>query len=95
MAVLGQFTSAFTFTGSNIGMDANAANERQKLFESAPAWARVLRPAIIAHHRLRRLGAGMYRQAPFSYDIYSQQGPAQRRSFSVARPTFKWPKDEV
>ena len=94
MAVLGQFTSAFTFTGSNIGMDTNAFRERRKLFESAPAWARALRPALIAHHRLRRLAGGTYRQAPFSYEIYSQQDPARRRNFRVARPTFRWPKED-
>ena len=94
MALLGQFTSAFAFTGANIGMDTNASRERQRLFESAPAWARALRPALVAHHRLRRLVAGMYRQAPFSYEVYSQQDPTRRRSFSVVRPTFRWPKED-
>jgi glycosyltransferase involved in cell wall biosynthesis len=95
MAALGQFTSAFTFTGSNIGMGIKASRERQELLESAPAWARALRPAIIAHHRLRRLGAGMYRQRPFAYRIYTLKNPSQRSTFNVSRPTFRWPREEA
>ncbi len=95
MAALGRFTSAFAFTGANMSVGANAVRERKELIESAPAWARALRPVIIAHHRLRRLAAGMYRQPPFSYDLYTQQTPVQRRRFDVATPAFRWPEEEA
>jgi glycosyltransferase involved in cell wall biosynthesis len=95
MAVLGQFTSAFTFTGANIGAGESASRERWELFRSAPAWARAMRPAIILQHRLRRLAAGMYRQAPFSYELYTLASPLRRRVFAVSNPTYRWPKAET
>jgi hypothetical protein len=93
-ASLGQFTSAFTFTGANMFAGANATRERNELIASAPGWARVLRPAIIARHRLRRLLGGIYHQAPFSYDVYTLENPAQRRREEVIKPRFAWPKVE-
>jgi len=92
MATLGRFTSAFTVTGENMSVGANATRERQELFGRAPVWARALRPAFVVHHRLRRLAGGMYRQRAFSYDLYTSREPAHRLEFAVANPTYKWPQ---
>ena len=91
MAALGKFTSAFTCTGVNMSAGENARRERRELFQSAPAWARVLKPCFILHHRLRRLFGGMYAQKPFSYDIFTSASPDQRQQQEVKHPTFRAP----
>lgn len=90
MAVLGQFTSVFAMTGENMSSKPNAIRERQALQASAPIAARMLKPAIVLHHRLRRLAGGVYRQGPFSYDVYTHRSPDQRVAFQVTRPSFRW-----
>jgi hypothetical protein len=59
------------------------------LFQSAPFWARQLRPLFILQHRLRRWRGGMYRQAPFAYEIFTLASPEHRQRFGVPRPTFQ------
>jgi hypothetical protein len=46
-AVLPRFLSVFTETGTNLGLDANAARERQAFHATAPAWARWLSPGAL------------------------------------------------
>jgi len=91
MAVLNRFTSVFTFTGANMSASANATRERNELYRSAPWHARVLKPAIVAQHRLRRLSNGMYSQSPFEYHLYTKQSPLARRTEKVESPNFRWP----
>jgi glycosyltransferase involved in cell wall biosynthesis len=90
MAVLRRFTSAFTDTGANMNLSANALREKKEMFDSAPKWARRLAPIFVARHRARRLLGGIYRQAPFDYAIYTEDSPEKRKAFHVARPTFLW-----
>jgi len=90
MAVLPQFTSCFTITGQNLSADVRAGSEMQRLMSTAPGWARRARPAILLHHRLRRWLAGVYRQDPFNYAIYTLRNSARRVSFDVPRPTGRW-----
>ncbi|MDB6123738.1 MAG: hypothetical protein JWQ71_2731 [Pedosphaera sp.] len=90
MAVMRQFTSAFTMTGVNMSTRPNARREAAELFNSAPLWARKMRPMLIWQHRLRRLLGGIYQQKPFSYAIYSQASPQQRLVHKVDQPKFKW-----
>ena len=90
MAVLREFTSAFTVTGENMMTKPNAVRERRELEASAPFAARALKPLIVSHHRLRRLAGGIYSQRPFSYGIYTKQSPAARQVFDVLHPRFRW-----
>lgn len=90
MAVLRRFTSVFTMTGANMSARENARREASELFQSAPAWARRLKPLIVGHHRLRRFMGGIYFQKPFSYAIYTRQSPGQRAAHQVAHPRFRW-----
>jgi len=90
MAVLPEFTSVFALTGSNMSVGANARKEALELRRSAPWWAQKLRLGIILHHRLRRWAGGMYRQKPFSYEIYTLNSPNDRVRFAVTRPNFRW-----
>jgi len=90
IGVLRRFVSAFTDTGANMNLSANAQRERKKMRDAAPGWARALAPALVAQHRLRRWLGGVYRQGPIDYAIYTRKSPKQRESFHVGRPTFLW-----
>jgi glycosyltransferase involved in cell wall biosynthesis len=90
MALLGDYTSAFTMTGRNIGFTETARREHQRFYGSAPTWARLLRRPIILQHWLRRFLNGAYRQKPFAYSIYTKRNPALRTEFHVGQPTFRW-----
>jgi glycosyltransferase involved in cell wall biosynthesis len=92
MAVLGQFTSAFTCTGANMSVGENARRENRELRRSAPWWAQQLRPLFILQHRLRRLAGGMYRQTPFTYEIFTQASPNRRQRFEASHPGFQPPR---
>jgi hypothetical protein len=92
MAALGQFTSAFTYTGVNMSVGPNAIRERRELFQSAPFWARQFKPLFIVQHRLRRWAGGMYRQAPFAYEIFTRTNADRRQRFEVSRPIFRAPR---
>jgi hypothetical protein len=86
MAALGQFTSVFTQTGTNMSAGGNARREERALLETAPGWVRTLKPWWILHHRCRRLLGGMYSQAPFRFELYTQEGPVRRVVREVERP---------
>lgn len=90
MAVLAEFTSAFTETGNNMNLGANALREKQEYLAAAPPWAKLLRLLILVHFRLRRLMAGHYRCHPHNYAIYTLDSPDRRRTFHVTNPTFRW-----
>ena len=89
MAALGRFTSTFTRTGRNMSTGENARRENRALRQTAPAWARCLRPLLILQHRLRRYAGGMYSQEPFSYEIYTLASDARRQAWTVEAPRFR------
>jgi hypothetical protein len=89
-AVLPEFLSVFTETGTNLGLDGNTIRERRAFHATAPAWARGLSLLALVHFRLRRWAAGHYRCRPHDYAIYTQAQPHQRTTFHVAGPTFRW-----
>ena len=90
MAALPEITSAFVETGENLGFNPTGIAERIAFRKRAPLWAQYSAPLIAAHHRLRRLLGGVYRQIPFEYSIFTQASPSQRQIFSVPRPTTIW-----
>lgn len=89
-AVLPEFLSIFTETGTNMNLGANALRERKAFHATAPRWLRWLAPLTLLHFRLRRWQAGHYRCRPHDYAIYTQDSPEKRRVFRVARPSFRW-----
>lgn len=89
-AVLPEFLSVFTETGTNMNLGPNASCERRAFHATAPAWARCLSPLALIHFRLRRWRAGHYRCLPHDYAIYTHDHPQQRKTFNVAKPTFRW-----
>jgi len=89
MSALNLFTSVFTCTGANLGIGPDARRENRLLFETAPFWARNLKPLTIVLHRLRRVLHGSYLQKPFDYSLYTQQSPSARIHHHVSHPTFR------
>jgi glycosyltransferase involved in cell wall biosynthesis len=89
MRTLGEFTSAFTQTGTNLGISSMAAEEAQRLRLTAPVWARLARPGFIFHHRFRRLFGGMYRKHGLAYQIYTFGNPILREQFVVDTPVVR------
>lgn len=89
MAALDEFTSVFTQTGDNLSRDARAAAEQARLAATAPRWVRLARPWWIVQHRLARWRAGAYRQAPFAFELFTLESPAQRVRRRVGRPAFR------
>jgi len=89
LATLGTFTSVFTQTGVNMSAGPNAYRENKRLCDTAPAWARRSKPLLVLHHRLRRWLGGMYRQKPFTFEIYTTTNPERRTARSVARPVAR------
>jgi hypothetical protein len=69
----------------------NARRENRELFQSAPYWARQLKPLFTVQHRLRRLLGGMYSQPPFAYEIFTLASPDRRQRYDVSHPTFRPP----
>ena len=90
MGLLHQFTSVFTDMDANMSLAPNAQQEKQRLRQDAPALAQRFAPAIVVHHRLRRLLGGVYFQKPFDYSIYSKTSPQARVTHRVPKPTAIW-----
>jgi len=90
MAVMRQYLSAFTDSGTNLAMTADGLRDHRKLQMTAPPWVRMLAPLWIAIHRARRFAAGFYWPAPFDYDLYTLQQPSRRTHFTVRTPTAYW-----
>jgi glycosyltransferase involved in cell wall biosynthesis len=91
MAPLGRFMTTFTDTGENLMLRPSAIREQKRLRESAPKWARWLRPLWILQHRLRRLLHGVYMPCKLTYSIYTHESPTKRQTFAVDKPTYIWP----
>lgn len=94
-AALNEFVSVFTETGNNLGLNAHTAIERKTFHDTAPLWAHVLAPLALVHFRLRRWRAGHYRCLPHRYSIYTSANLAQRTSFQVTHPTYRWRRTEA
>jgi hypothetical protein len=90
IGVFNHFTSSFSDTGENMNLKPNAIRERSETLGMTPRLARLFKPAIIAHHRLRRLAAGHFFLGPTKYSIYTLESPLRRVEFAVSRPTAVW-----
>jgi glycosyltransferase involved in cell wall biosynthesis len=89
-AELRAFASVFTETGENMNLKQNALREKRVKDGMTPPRVRLIRPIIIAHHRLRMLASGAFWQKPFSYSVYTLTDPSHRTTFEVSHPTPLW-----
>lgn len=90
MAVFNRFTSVFADTGENMNLKPNAIREKTETLAMAPSWTQLLRPALIAQHRLRRIAAGHFLLKPIHYSIYTMGHLDRRVEFDVPKPTAVW-----
>jgi glycosyltransferase involved in cell wall biosynthesis len=90
MAVMRRFTSVFTHTGGNLSLHPNVQSEAARFHSRAPAGAKMLKPLVLAHHRMRRWIHGIYRQKPFGFSLYTRLDPQRRLERRVSRPTSRW-----
>jgi glycosyltransferase involved in cell wall biosynthesis len=90
MKTCDSFTSVFADTGENMNLKPNAIREKSETDAMIPAAVKILKPAWIVQHRLRRFAAGHFFLKPTSYSIYTLQNPERRVRFDVAKPTAVW-----
>jgi glycosyltransferase involved in cell wall biosynthesis len=90
MAICDSIVATFTDTGENMNLKPNAISEREEMLAMVPGWIRLMKPLLIAHHRLRRLAAGHFKLQPMSYEIYTLESPGKRARFDVPKPTSVW-----
>ncbi|HUE36730.1 MAG TPA: hypothetical protein VMO20_05020, partial [Candidatus Acidoferrum sp.] len=90
MVVCDSFVAAFADTGENMNLKPNAIREKFDTDKMIPAYAKVLKPLSILHHRLRRVAAGHFRLKPTKYQIYTLDSPDRRATFDVPKPTAVW-----
>ena len=90
LATLPAYTSAFTDTGENMNLKGNAMREYREIRDSAPGWARAIKPFWVFHHKLRKFLAGAYALKAFTYEVFTLKSPDTRIAFQVAKPTSIW-----
>jgi glycosyltransferase involved in cell wall biosynthesis len=90
MKTCDSFTSVFADTGENMNLKPNAIREKSETDAMIPAAVKILKPAWIVQHRLRRFAAGHFFLKPTSYSIYTLQSPETRVTFDVSKPTAVW-----
>jgi len=93
MRVLPRLLSAFTETGDNLGLGRRGVEEFTAFRRSAPLGVRLLAPAALLQHKLRRWWAGHYRARRYDYAIYTRDSPQARKTFHVASSRFRWRRD--
>ncbi|HEV2327589.1 MAG TPA: glycosyltransferase [Verrucomicrobiae bacterium] len=90
MAICDSIVATFTDTGENMNLKPNAVREKDETLAMVPGWIRLMKPLLIAHHRLRRLAAGHFKLQPMNYEIYTLESPGKRVRFDVPKPTSVW-----
>jgi glycosyltransferase involved in cell wall biosynthesis len=89
-AVLPRFTSTFADTGENLCLIPAAIQEGRIRTAMMPRWIGRLQFPLVQALRTRNWLRGVYRQAPFSYALYTHASPNQRVSIQVDQPVCRW-----
>lgn len=90
IAVLPELVSVFADTGENMNLKPNAVREKERKWQMAPRWVRMLRYPILIQNRLRLIARGAMFRPPFDYSLYTLNRPDQRVTHHVAHPTSFW-----
>jgi len=95
-ASIPQYLSAFTWTGSNLGLTAkHVPHEAQMLSALQPWWVKhFLVPWQLARKGLKLLSGAYFQGGPIAYAIYDGADAEARRQFCVDRATRAWPSAE-
>ncbi len=89
-AELRRWVSAFTETGTNLGLAPVADRERAERDRRMPGWVRVAAPFFRALHGWGLWRRGLYAQRPFRYAVFTHTSPESRLEFAVDVPTGRW-----
>jgi hypothetical protein len=89
IALLYQYTSAFFWTGTNLGLHKSPLwkQENEHQHSLAPGWLRPFAPLIRIGFRMRKLFGGHYLSGPIEYGLFTPENPKVRRTFMVERPS--------
>ena len=90
--LLHEYLSTFVFTGENLGIDAGSRAELAETRRRLPLWMRAAAPLLRATRHVEKLLAGGYASGPISYEIYPGEDATGRKSFTVERPSFRYPQ---
>jgi glycosyltransferase involved in cell wall biosynthesis len=91
MACLHEPLAVYAFTGVNLSASECGLREMRDWSREADAPSRLLRPAAVLWHRLRKMAAGAYRTRNLEYAIYTKSSPKHRVRFEASRIHFGWP----
>jgi glycosyltransferase involved in cell wall biosynthesis len=91
MALLRRAAATATETGDNLILSEKTRAESHRFHSQAPNLAKALTPALILHHRLKRLLRGSYRPPAEPYAIYTKTNPTHRTTFTPKSPTHRLP----
>lgn len=92
MAAYPEPLSIFTITDENLGQTSLAYHEMLRWRKQASAFLPLLRPFVIASHRLQKFLSGAYRKRAVSASLYTISNPDIRTTFHTKRAPFGWPK---
>jgi glycosyltransferase involved in cell wall biosynthesis len=90
MALLRQAVATATETGENLILSEKTRAESHRFHSQAPPIAKALAPALIFHHRLKRLLRGSYRPPAELYAIYTKTTPHHRTTFTPKISTHRY-----
>ena len=93
--VMGRLTSVFADTGENMNLKPNAVRESRLKWQKTPRWAKLLKPLIILHSRLRLEVRNSEYRKPFEYSLYTLDSPTERVTRRAASPTSVWKRVSV
>lgn len=91
MALLQKPAATATETGENLILSEKTQAESKRFHDQAPPLAKAIAPALILHHRLKRLLRGSYRPPAEPYAIYTKTSPPHRITFTPKKPTHRLP----
>lgn len=87
---LQQYLAAFTVTGHNLGVSAQAVREMLTMHSRAPAWVRLLRPALnVLRHAEKAVDGGYGQRWPLEYSLFVNG--EERVSMVASGISFRWP----
>jgi glycosyltransferase involved in cell wall biosynthesis len=91
MALLQKPAATATETGEHLILSEKTQAESTRFHAQAPPLAKALAPALILHHRLKRLLRGSYRPPAEPYAIYTKTSPTHRITCTPKNPTHRLP----
>lgn len=90
-AIVPQYLSTFTFTGTNRSVGEIAKAEKRMAREKLPAALRLAAPFLRLWRRGEKLMRGGYSQRPITYEVFVGEDDETRSTIRCERPDFRYP----